>query len=127
MWACIPSSSPAPCMPWRWMCTRLSWPLRVPAAQARDGAVAASVAEASAAVASVAEVAARFNQTRPEGQHKRSPGRESWGRCSREERVSSGTAQILAAHGGGTSEACALRSEEHTSELQSRQYLVCRL
>src|ERR1019366_4135921 len=40
--------------------------------------------------------------------HKRSPGRESWGRCSREERVSSGTAQILAAHGGGTSEACAL-------------------
>src|SRR3712207_7094194 len=26
--------------------------------------------------------------------------------------------------GGGT---CPLRSEEHTSELQSRQYLVCRL
>src|SRR3712207_7515131 len=25
------------------------------------------------------------------------------------------------------SAACALRSEEHTSELQSRQYLVCRL
>src|SRR3712207_7336568 len=26
-----------------------------------------------------------------------------------------------------TNESCALRSEEHTSELQSRQYLVCRL
>src|SRR3712207_9183606 len=30
-----------------------------------------------------------------------------------------------AAEGG--ERACALRSEEHTSELQSRQYLVCRL
>src|SRR3712207_7092788 len=28
---------------------------------------------------------------------------------------------------GGTEVADALRSEEHTSELQSRQYLVCRL
>src|SRR3712207_6975482 len=29
--------------------------------------------------------------------------------------------------GGGTGGARSLRSEEHTSELQSRQYLVCRL
>src|SRR3712207_8691281 len=28
---------------------------------------------------------------------------------------------------GGDEEAAVLRSEEHTSELQSRQYLVCRL
>src|SRR3712207_7076506 len=28
---------------------------------------------------------------------------------------------------GSASSACAPRSEEHTSELQSRQYLVCRL
>src|SRR3712207_7190504 len=29
--------------------------------------------------------------------------------------------------GRGADAACRLRSEEHTSELQSRQYLVCRL
>src|SRR3712207_8493414 len=29
--------------------------------------------------------------------------------------------------GGGLADRAALRSEEHTSELQSRQYLVCRL
>src|SRR3712207_9427278 len=29
--------------------------------------------------------------------------------------------------GGDAGDVCALRSEEHTSELQSRQYLVCRL
>src|SRR3712207_7185622 len=32
-----------------------------------------------------------------------------------------------AAAGLGREEFCARRSEEHTSELQSRQYLVCRL
>src|SRR5438445_8703690 len=32
-----------------------------------------------------------------------------------------------AAYIGGERAVCALRSEEHTSELQSRQYLVCRL
>src|SRR3712207_6969981 len=32
-----------------------------------------------------------------------------------------------AAAGGGLPEPAVLRSEEHTSELQSRQYLVCRL
>src|SRR3712207_8814368 len=35
-------------------------------------------------------------------------------------------AQVLAVPGGG-SNAAEARSEEHTSELQSRQYLVCRL
>src|SRR3712207_8154184 len=30
-------------------------------------------------------------------------------------------------HGGGTDQPSGMRSEEHTSELQSRQYLVCRL
>src|SRR3712207_7022816 len=34
---------------------------------------------------------------------------------------------ILAADGGGRRCGGVLRSEEHTSELQSRQYLVCRL
>src|SRR3712207_8967815 len=29
--------------------------------------------------------------------------------------------------GGGQADGAVLRSEEHTSELQSRQYLVCRL
>src|SRR5947209_11281440 len=36
------------------------------------------------------------------------------------------TARILC-HGRGRRCCCGLRSEEHTSELQSRQYLVCRL
>src|SRR3712207_8780824 len=35
--------------------------------------------------------------------------------------------QLLERKGGGGSHFQALRSEEHTSELQSRQYLVCRL
>src|SRR3712207_7786117 len=30
-------------------------------------------------------------------------------------------------HVPGTSPICPIRSEEHTSELQSRQYIVCRL
>src|SRR3712207_8978231 len=33
----------------------------------------------------------------------------------------------VADHARGDADADALRSEEHTSELQSRQYLVCRL
>src|SRR5664279_485864 len=60
MWASIPSSSPAPCMPWRWMRTRPSWPLRAPAAPARDGEAAASVVAASAAAASAVEAVERF-------------------------------------------------------------------
>src|SRR3712207_8994478 len=38
-----------------------------------------------------------------------------------------GLADRLAGHGVGDGEVVLLRSEEHTSELQSRQYLVCRL
>src|SRR3712207_7822578 len=34
---------------------------------------------------------------------------------------------VAAAQGAGQGPGPALRSEEHTSELQSRQYLVCRL
>src|SRR3712207_8447471 len=33
----------------------------------------------------------------------------------------------VARGGGGVAQRCSERSEEHTSELQSRQYLVCRL
>src|SRR3712207_7646942 len=41
---------------------------------------------------------------------------------------SSGETSGLIARGGtGSSDTCLSRSEEHTSELQSRQYLVCRL
>src|SRR3712207_8246728 len=35
--------------------------------------------------------------------------------------------RILLAKSGGSDRTAYLRSEEHTSELQSRQYLVCRL
>src|SRR3712207_8087076 len=35
--------------------------------------------------------------------------------------------RLLDAWLGGRAEICVVRSEEHTSELQSRQYLVCRL
>src|SRR3712207_7031100 len=38
-----------------------------------------------------------------------------------------GLRRIHATLGGAAHEDLALRSEEHTSELQSRQYLVCRL
>src|SRR5258707_15020419 len=38
-----------------------------------------------------------------------------------------GVERGLAAHGGQQRVGTLLRSEEHTSELQSRQYLVCRL
>src|SRR3712207_8789632 len=34
---------------------------------------------------------------------------------------------VVDAQGGGRPEGVRVRSEEHTSELQSRQYLVCRL
>src|SRR3712207_8593303 len=36
-------------------------------------------------------------------------------------------ARPVVGRGGGSRAATRLRSEEHTSELQSRQYLVCRL
>src|SRR3712207_8412763 len=45
-------------------------------------------------------------------------------------RVFHGLGRLLAppaAHGGVEGDAVQPRSEEHTSELQSRQYLVCRL
>src|ERR1039458_3138596 len=67
MWDSIPSSSPAPCTPWRWMRTRPLWPRRAPAAAARDGAAAASVAEGSAAAASAAAVVERFRAARCAG------------------------------------------------------------
>src|SRR3712207_7884783 len=46
-----------------------------------------------------------------------------------EDRVVGGIAEVRPRHGAGTAEEQhpGLRSEEHTSELQSRQYLVCRL
>src|SRR3712207_7363309 len=49
---------------------------------------------------------------------------------SRTTRSSTGRARCSGrcrATAGGSSQTCAPRSEEHTSELQSRQYLVCRL
>src|SRR5690625_6341056 len=39
----------------------------------------------------------------------------------------SGLQAVLALHSNGTSHTCRPRSEEHTSELQSRGHLVCRL
>src|SRR3712207_7369368 len=36
-------------------------------------------------------------------------------------------AEVADQHGADPSRVAAVRSEEHTSELQSRQYLVCRL
>src|SRR3712207_7890494 len=41
--------------------------------------------------------------------------------------VGGGAAAVLGRTEGGGKAACSARSEEHTSELQSRQYLVCRL
>src|SRR5438445_1187854 len=38
-----------------------------------------------------------------------------------------GPATLLRNDGGNRNNALRIRSEEHTSELQSRQYLVCRL
>src|SRR3712207_8217263 len=44
------------------------------------------------------------------------------------EPVGAGGAQLLEGHGrAGRRDDDGVRSEEHTSELQSRQYLVCRL
>src|SRR3712207_7153208 len=42
-------------------------------------------------------------------------------------RLADGVHDQLPVHAGLGHLACAVRSEEHTSELQSRQYLVCRL
>src|SRR5947209_15334545 len=44
--------------------------------------------------------------------------------CSRDSRISS---CVEGPYGTGSARAATSRSEEHTSELQSRQYLVCRL
>src|SRR3712207_6886400 len=41
--------------------------------------------------------------------------------------TSGGRRQVVAPDHDGDAESPAVRSEEHTSELQSRQYLVCRL
>src|SRR3712207_6951486 len=52
-------------------------------------------------------------------------------RCRRGDRRARDDARedrrLLRGPGGGRDEGAHLRSEEHTSELQSRQYLVCRL
>src|SRR3712207_8311740 len=47
--------------------------------------------------------------------------------CRLEATEPAGTPLFLCAHLAPVVVAAALRSEEHTSELQSRQYLVCRL
>src|SRR3712207_8023908 len=44
-----------------------------------------------------------------------------------DERLLSGEFDVVVAYQDATAERRELRSEEHTSELQSRQYLVCRL
>src|SRR3712207_7472988 len=51
------------------------------------------------------------------------PSRRSRGRCS----SSSPTVCSSSASSASAALGCGARSEEHTSELQSRQYLVCRL
>src|SRR3712207_9363339 len=50
-----------------------------------------------------------------------SPAIEIWAACSAPRALIRSTTQ------GGDQERISSRSEEHTSELQSRQYLVCRL
>src|SRR3712207_7430431 len=62
------------------------------------------------------------------------PGGPACGRAARASRAGAARSRRLGepgdiAGGGGAPDACHLahRSEEHTSELQSRQYLVCRL
>src|SRR5438445_11960982 len=51
-----------------------------------------------------------------------------WVRWTLARRSSGGTvSRLLSADGGLTATRLVSRSEEHTSELQSRQYLVCRL
>src|SRR3712207_7488326 len=52
--------------------------------------------------------------------------RNSLAALCRSESAAAGSRQPVAARGFAASRA-PLRSEEHTSELQSRQYLVCRL
>src|SRR3712207_7649310 len=47
--------------------------------------------------------------------------------CRRPHRIKVGVAKAFALDGQGADEHRPHRSEEHTSELQSRQYLVCRL
>src|SRR3712207_6985486 len=61
---------------------------------------------------------------------RRAPGapRAAGGSTSRGPRADVGGGQREARHARGLPDAdAASRSEEHTSELQSRQYLVCRL
>src|SRR3712207_7629166 len=53
--------------------------------------------------------------------------RITWLAMSGFEHVGPGTGPFVTPLRGEFAERAALRSEEHTSELQSRQYLVCRL
>src|SRR3712207_7735251 len=44
-----------------------------------------------------------------------------------DDRLAAAAREVVEQHANGGVQAGAVRSEEHTSELQSRQYLVCRL
>src|SRR3712207_7983457 len=72
-----------------------------------------------------------FRSRRPLAAYRRvGGGRSSRQRAGRAERGGGGRrvgAQARGAERFGRGGAQGLRSEEHTSELQSRQYLVCRL
>src|SRR5438445_5142319 len=52
---------------------------------------------------------------------------EEIGRCRRELSLYQGLSDVLATYAVALGARGDRRSEEHTSELQSRQYLVCRL
>src|SRR3712207_7391022 len=54
-------------------------------------------------------------------------GRPGGAESERIWRISSASASAVAAYARLRSSCASARSEEHTSELQSRQYLVCRL
>src|SRR3712207_8408719 len=73
----------------------------------------------------------REDEPEPVRPHERPfPAREAPGRAERalqaQRRGGPGADHAVHAHGIGDADT-SLRSEEHTSELQSRQYLVCRL
>src|SRR3712207_6895909 len=65
------------------------------------------------------------SRSRPRSSHPPGPDRGSRAGAARR-----GLRALLACHESSVNHflrKCSLRSEEHTSELQSRQYLVCRL
>src|SRR3712207_8695026 len=55
------------------------------------------------------------------------PGRPGLDEATRLQRRRTGRPRLVRAGGRPPRARAAVRSEEHTSELQSRQYLVCRL